>query len=249
MNRLQSIGKAVFALVKTLVLLGLAFYFFAFAIATLPKPAGFLALLVVAVVAPIAKWQSLLSRILPRSWIKAVLAVVLMVVTIIAWQPIAEERGVKEPPKPTAEVVVVSPAQATEAPKPTSTPAPTPTPTPVPAREIIDQIYDASAEYLDYFSVKGDEAGIIINMAMDGIAEELALALLSGHDETSEPWATYRETVLNFYFLFEDVIAANGRTDLELMVNLVNDRNYNNYLLSVYRGEIIYDEMAIMSSN
>lgn len=264
MNRLHSIMKKVYSLIKTVALLIVAFYFFMFAIIAIPQAAGFLALLVVVVVLPIAKWQNILSRVLPRPWIKVVLAIVLMMSAIIAWQPVSEEMGAKEKPKPTAEAVVTAPVQVTEEPavslEPIDTTAlaashePTPVaetaaPTPVPASEIMDLIEDAGKNHLDYFVVEGDETGITVTMAMNGIAEELIVASNLGHDETSEPWASHRETVLDFYFLFEDLLEAKGRSDLVLMVNLVNDTNYDNCLLSAYRGDIVYDEMAVRSGH
>ncbi|MGN0629263.1 MAG: hypothetical protein ACI4IW_06505 [Oscillospiraceae bacterium] len=122
-------------------------------------------------------------------------------------------------------------------------------PTPVSATEIMAQIEAAAKGQVDYFSIEGDETGITVSLAMNGIAEELLYASSLGYDETYEPWASNREALLNLYFLFEELIADNGREDIVLMVNLVNDTNYDNCLLSAYRGEIVYDELAIRSGH
>ncbi len=83
--------STIFSVVKECTLWFLTFYFFVSGIIFFPSVAAFLCFLIIAVIFPIGGWQKLVKRVLPRTWIKVVLTVALVIAAIVAYQPIAEE--------------------------------------------------------------------------------------------------------------------------------------------------------------
>ena len=83
-----------------------------------------------------------------------------------------------------------------------------------------------------------------IFVAMDGLAFELAVQTELGKDPNAAGWNDVKTSMLSAYGGCKALLDSVGLTDAVLMINLVNDNNYDLVLLSVYDGQIVYDALA-----
>lgn len=100
------------------------------------------------------------------------------------------------------------------------------------------------ADSFDYFNVEGDETGFTLYMATDGLAADIVAAKAAGYDETYEPWATSRDSIVGLYDSTYELLETFGMKDPSVTLIIVNDANTENYLLVVYDKMIVYDVMA-----
>lgn len=109
---------------------------------------------------------------------------------------------------------------------------------------LIKSTISSSSDGFSYFDVAGDDTGITITLAVDGLSYEIFSASVLGYDENYEPWKEAKDSMLYFYESVEELVKTLGRDDLVITMNLVNDQNYDNSLLLIYEGVIIYDVLA-----
>lgn len=107
----------------------------------------------------------------------------------------------------------------------------------------------------DYFSVvlNREQEIIVINVAIDGLTEQLLTLKENGIDETFEQWVQVKETMLFVHASILDFFETVHREDLRLVLNIVNDDAYiredystisHNPLLCIgVQGFIMVDEM------
>lgn len=137
-----------------------------------------------------------------------------------------------------------------ETPKPTPTPSPTVKPTveltvePVKNKEMsLDYLCALIKKTMgdDYTgcTVTHDENIITISIWQEGVVLELSV----GGEESEKQWNFVKESMLNLSDSIWGVIDAAGREDISLLLNVLNDVNQENMLLSIMEGIIIYDVM------
>ena len=99
------------------------------------------------------------------------------------------------------------------------------------------------------------EKGIfVVDVAIDGLTENLLALKDEGCDETFEPWVQVKEFMLVMHGSILELFKTVHREDLRLMLNIVNDDAYiredystisHNPLLSIgIYGMVAVDEMA-----
>lgn len=108
---------------------------------------------------------------------------------------------------------------------------------------------------LDYSCVtlNRKQSIIVVDVAVDGLTENLLSLKKEGADETLKEWVQIKDSMQSFYSAIIDMFKTVHREDMRLMLNIVNDDAYirqdystisNNPLLSfgIY-GTVYIDEM------
>lgn len=189
---------------------------------------------------------------------KKVLALALagvMVSLLVACGPSSDSQGTPTT-GPAIEVTATSPAE--------STPTPAPQTQAVePSAEITDapEASDAQSDTLsldalcatiesildgDGYSgvdVTHEEAAITVNVWLDGLCMELTLAQQSGNDSYQETWDTVKANFVSLSESISELVETVGYTDVYVTINILNDLNHGNVLLSVFEGIVIFDVM------
>lgn len=107
------------------------------------------------------------------------------------------------------------------------------------------EIMAASASSnFDYYDIQSIDGCFIVNLATDGAALSVQLMKAAGMDENQEQWTNIKNAYIIFYNELRGILDEAGFEDNPLMVNLINDQEYENVLLSIAFGEIFYDCMA-----
>ena len=145
-------------------------------------------------------------------------------------------------------------AAATSTPRKSASPTQTPTATPVPTEATINraavmaqlktEVEGWLKDLFDYYYVEVDETGMIINVAMDGLAREVYAAKVAGDQWDSTAWDTMRQNLLDTYNALYSLIETAGVKEPSLMLTLLNDKAHDNVFLGIAYGTIIYDVMA-----
>ena len=65
-----------------------------------------------------------------------------------------------------------------------------------------------------------------------------------GFDEDLDLWVDFQDLFIELYNGHRDTLDKLGFEDADLLLNVVNDLNHDNILLSIAFGEVIYDYMA-----
>lgn len=117
------------------------------------------------------------------------------------------------------------------------------TPTEVPLMSLDDLCAAIKTLTKDNFSgcaVTHDDSMITVNVWTDGVAMEVAGAAGS----PPNGWSDLRESMVSFSNSISNLIDTVGREDVSSCLNILNDLNHDNVLLSVSEGVVIYDVMA-----
>ena len=96
----------------------------------------------------------------------------------------------------------------------------------------------------DYTLVEGDETGFTISVAINGLTAEVYAAKTAGYDENYAPWVEAKNSMLEAYSATYELLVSLGMENPSLMMIVLNDTNYDNYLLAMYENSIVYDVMA-----
>ncbi len=80
---------------------------------------------------------------------------------------------------------------------------------------------------------------IILNIWAEGIAVDVAGIMLGAVDKSV--WETFKEDVYTYAYAVTYGLSVNGINDAHTMVNIVNDANFENTLLTYYDGVLVYD--------
>ena len=145
----------------------------------------------------------------------------------------------------------ISSAEKAAMPEETQTPEPTATPNNIPdvslapvevakpdIEDIKKIIYDNVAKSFEYSYVRGDETYISIDVAQDGIA---LAAFLVGNSGDYTEWREMRESIRKFSETVYKLVKDSGFKDTIVYVNLLNDQNKENALISFMNGVLIDD--------
>lgn len=93
------------------------------------------------------------------------------------------------------------------------------------------------------YKVDYDDSGITLSLWQDGLAAGSILAA-AGNQESVESWNNIRENLLTFSDSVYETMETAGHGDAILMINILNDQNTENVLLSVVNGTIVYDAVS-----
>lgn len=143
--------------------------------------------------------------------------------------------------------------------EPTPTPTEEPTPEPIlePAEEpeevstaselhlemadiipSVETILDES--YNGNYSLDYDDSSVTVNLWYDGVALGATMAA-DGDAEYQKQWDTLVNSMTQQTESLVDVFETAGLNDVVVLVNVLNDQNKDNTLLSVLNGIVIYD--------
>ena len=109
---------------------------------------------------------------------------------------------------------------------------------------IISLIEMILADNFTDYSVNYEENYYTINVSSTNLASEVLSAKLAGYDESYGPWVTLKESMTTRSNSIFDFIKTCGVEDPSLLINVINDQNKDNTLLSMLNGVIIYDALA-----
>lgn len=180
-------------------------------------------------------------------WWFWVIAVVVFIVIVGAASEGDENPGAVRS-QPSESVPVTSTPKPTETPKPTPSPTVKPTVEPtvkpsenkgVSVESLCSLIEITLSENFSGYTVIPEENAITVNVWVDGVALEMAV----GGAAAEASWEIAKESMMSMFDSIRGVIDAAGRDDVHLMLNVLNDANLENTLLSIFEGTIIYDAM------
>ena len=104
----------------------------------------------------------------------------------------------------------------------------------------IESILDDGGSGVD---VTHEEAAISVNVWLNGLCMEMTLAQESGNDSYQETWDSIRANFVSLSESIGELVDTVGHTDVRVTVNILNDLNRDNVLLSVFEGIVIFDVM------
>lgn len=111
-------------------------------------------------------------------------------------------------------------------------------------------IYTAAAliesfikDNFENYDVSCEENAITVNLWMDGLANNAMLAA-SGNAEAQESWNSVVEGTQSYSTTTSETVDSLGLDDVVVVVNILNDQNTENVLLSVINGVVIYDSVS-----
>lgn len=87
-----------------------------------------------------------------------------------------------------------------------------------------------------------DDTSITINVWIDGVADGLTTIQAGGLDKGS--WEDAKSGMIELAKACRELIDTAGRTDVILTVNVLNDQNLDNMLLSIENTSVLYDVLA-----
>jgi len=108
-------------------------------------------------------------------------------------------------------------------------------------RETIEQVLSAG---FDDYKVEAEDEFITVYIFYDGITEELALIQAAGGNADSPQWVELKNNFLSLSESIQNLIDASGREDVVLSLNLMNDVNRDNVLLTLLDSAVFYDALA-----
>lgn len=96
------------------------------------------------------------------------------------------------------------------------------------------------ADNFENYTFDYDETGITVSVWDDDVAMGATLAA-AGSQETVELWEELKDNMVTLCNSMVDVLEAANLKDAVVMVNILNDQNMDNTLLSVVNGVVVYD--------
>lgn len=85
---------------------------------------------------------------------------------------------------------------------------------------------------------------IVVNLWQDGLALEVTILKASGEDENNSDWVSLKSSVTNMAESILGLMSAAGVDDMSLNLNVLNDLNTENVLLSLFNTYVIVDALA-----
>lgn len=158
----------------------------------------------------------------------------------------AFEETTVEIPEATTEVIIEATTVATEATTEITSESTSEEPNTDKAdiKTVLSLIEMQGLQNFEYHTIDGDETGITMNVGGNGIAAEVTSAKLMGKDQNYKPWADMKDNMIYMCNSTKELLEALGYDDTLVMLNLVNDLNTDNVLLTILNGVVIYDVMA-----
>ena len=102
----------------------------------------------------------------------------------------------------------------------------------------------AIGDNFDYHKIEGDETGITLTVATNGLTKDMMDAKSLGYDENYEPWEVAKENMVGMCDTIYDSAVEFGMDDPVISVIVLNDQNHDNILLMIMNGVVVYDAMA-----
>lgn len=111
--------------------------------------------------------------------------------------------------------------------------------------DLIKNISEGNYESFDVFN--DGENVITMNIWQDGLAVTLRQAMDENDESIKELWGTLKETMVDVCNATCELINTAGSKDVTFLLNILNDLNHENLLLSITDGIVIYDIMENQS--
>lgn len=207
-------------------------------------PAIILLIAAAVLVAPIQQLQEKLGPVGKKP-----LNIVVPVVFFLAALFISPNATPTAEPEPAATPVVTEAPTATPEPTAEPTPEPTPEATEEPATEETEGASTESVASLielsikqgfDNYTVDTQDDTIVVNVWQDGIAMGAASAQY-GDSSAQSAWETMKDSAVEMSNSFKELARTAGRDDITVVMNVINDQNQDNTLLTVIDGAVTYD--------
>ena len=99
-------------------------------------------------------------------------------------------------------------------------------------------------EYFDYVEAEGDETGVTVSVANDGLAILITQAKIEGYDETFPEWVSMKGSMLDLYGSIANLAKTMGLDDTTISLAVVNDLNHSNAFVMIIDGLVVYDYLA-----
>lgn len=98
----------------------------------------------------------------------------------------------------------------------------------------------------EHYTISTDEETslITVNLWQDGVALELYMIQSAGGGADNEDWVALKDSMLSMYNSLKELVETVGRSDVHLAINLLNDQNTDNVLLTALDGYFIYDVLS-----
>lgn len=96
------------------------------------------------------------------------------------------------------------------------------------------------------WDVSYDESqhAVVISVAADGIALEVQTIMNNGGDENDEDWKYMKDNMIEMSDSFLELAQQMGPSDINIIINILNDQNHDKVLLVLQNSEITYDVLA-----
>lgn len=107
--------------------------------------------------------------------------------------------------------------------------------------DIVDSIKVVLAQYTDDYSVTGDETGIIVSFAIDGMASEIMAKSISASLDDWTTWKMLRMALLGWQVSIEQSMRAIGCEEPTVMIMMLNDQNKDNAFMGIGYGIVAFD--------
>lgn len=150
------------------------------------------------------------------------------------------DKETKNPTPPQTEKATQAPTN-TPTNEPINEPTQKPTFDPEAAKTILGAML---ANSYSYYDISGDETGFIINVSGEGIGQALRLTKQSQNTDLLKTWEETKQTFVCVYDSVQNFLKISGMEKPVLMMNIVNDQNHDDVVLSVYEGQVIYDAIT-----
>ena len=97
-----------------------------------------------------------------------------------------------------------------------------------------------SKENFENYDISCEDDTITVNVWQDGIAAGAMLAT-AGNQEAKSAWDSLVENTQGYCESTSELVDSLGLDDVFVVVNILNDQNTENVLLSILEGTVIYD--------
>ena len=116
------------------------------------------------------------------------------------------------------------------------------------SQEDVDAICSAfniiGRDAYDYYDIQYIEGIFIASVSKSGLAEIVQNLKNLGYDENLDLWVEFQDLFIELYYAHRQALDDLTFEDIDVLLNVVNDLNPDNILLSIAFGEVIYDYMA-----
>lgn len=93
----------------------------------------------------------------------------------------------------------------------------------------------------DYYDVQYVEGIFLVSVSKSDLAEIAQNLKIAGNDEGLEVWVELKEVFMDIYNAHRQALDDLGFEEIDVLLNIVNDLNHDNIIVSIAYGEVIYD--------
>lgn len=123
-----------------------------------------------------------------------------------------------------------------------------PSSTAVSLDELTKQINSILQQNYSGSDIVFDEKTVQVTVWIDGLAAAVYSAQQEGRGADDKDWMGAKEGTLSVATSIKEVLDSFGYSDMDVALNFANDQNYENTLLSIFNGSIVYDVLQGPSS-